>query len=294
VVKLLSTLILILAIVLFPPAVLAFVSQDAVPGDHTYPVKRKLEEVVLAAASVNPTTRALFSVGLTDRRFKESTTLLGEGKNADATLSELVTQTTTAAAQINQVSDQGQKQKLEDNLQTDVKKYIVTLAQTQDAQETLPTQLSTPTSTPVSAAPSLEPSEKPSSAPSSSRPTVTPSPVMPPPFRPSPRPSVTPTPQPSQTVNSIPSPSTQPDTTDTQKICDDARAGLGSLNKTIKDLCGIINPSEKPNTEVAPKLEQTQTNNAQPARPLEKLEPSKNTSGHSDDGKTPVPNNQRH
>jgi len=39
VIKLLSIICLVLAIVLFPPAALALVSNNAVPGDATYPIK---------------------------------------------------------------------------------------------------------------------------------------------------------------------------------------------------------------------------------------------------------------
>ena len=38
-IKLLSIICLVLAIVLFPPAALALVSNNAVPGDATYPIK---------------------------------------------------------------------------------------------------------------------------------------------------------------------------------------------------------------------------------------------------------------
>ena len=53
-VRLLSTIVLILAIILFPPAVLALVSNNAVPGDSTYSIKRFLEDGIYTIASLNP------------------------------------------------------------------------------------------------------------------------------------------------------------------------------------------------------------------------------------------------
>ncbi|MBI3485624.1 hypothetical protein HY025_01620 [Candidatus Daviesbacteria bacterium] len=52
-VKLLATFILILTIMLFPPATLAYISQNSLPGDRLYPVKRGLEDGVLWLASIS-------------------------------------------------------------------------------------------------------------------------------------------------------------------------------------------------------------------------------------------------
>ena len=58
-IKLLSIICLVLAIVLFPPAALALVSNNAVPGDATYPIKRALEVAIqptpVAVSSSAPT-----------------------------------------------------------------------------------------------------------------------------------------------------------------------------------------------------------------------------------------------
>lgn len=128
-IKLLSTICLILAIVLSPPAVLAVVSNSAVPGDLTYPIKRGLEDVIYAVASLNPTTKAWFAGARSDKRFEEVTTLLAKGKSADRTLQELVEQTQVAALQINQISDPVQKDKMVRQLSDSITKYDVGLAQ---------------------------------------------------------------------------------------------------------------------------------------------------------------------
>ena len=69
-IRLLSILTIILAIILFPPATLAVLSNNAVPGDAAYPIKRTLEDVIYAAASINPTSKAWFSAARSDRRYR--------------------------------------------------------------------------------------------------------------------------------------------------------------------------------------------------------------------------------
>ncbi len=133
-VKLLSTISLVLAIILFPPAVLAVVSNNAVPGDLTYPIKRGLENVIYAAASVNPTTKAWFAGARSDRRYEEVSALLAQGKTVDQSLNELVEQTQVVATQINQVSDPVQKQKLIAKLSDSITKYDAGLAQASQKQ----------------------------------------------------------------------------------------------------------------------------------------------------------------
>ncbi len=122
-IKLLSIISLILALVLFPPAALAFISNNAVPGDATYPIKRALENVVVAVASVNPKTRAWFSQTRSDTRFKEFSALIAQGKKTTNTLNELVEQTDIAVSQISQVTDSAEKAKLIEQLSQSIDKY---------------------------------------------------------------------------------------------------------------------------------------------------------------------------
>lgn len=127
--RLLSILTLILAIILFPPAVLAVISNNAVPGDATYPIKRSLENVILAAASVSPSSKAWFSQTRSNRRYKEFTTLISQGKETTNTLSELVEQTDLAVTQITQVTNQAEKEKLIEQLSQSIEKYDDALKQ---------------------------------------------------------------------------------------------------------------------------------------------------------------------
>lgn len=166
--RLLGIITLVLALVLFPPAALAVVSNNAVPGDSTYPIKRGLENVIYAAASLNPNLKALFAKARSDRRFQEITVLLTQGKAANKTLNELVEQTRNAANQIDQVSDSSQKQKLLRQLSDSITKYDQGL---------------------------LQISQKKEEPPSSAQPVPTPSPVL----KQTPLPSVSPTPSPSPT-----------------------------------------------------------------------------------------------
>ena len=121
--KILSIVILVLVVVLFPPAALALVSNNAVPGDATYPIKRGLENIIYAVASLNPNTKAMFAKARSDRRFQEITVLLTQGKQTKQTLNELVEQTQTAADQINQVSNPNDKKQLIKQLSDSIVKY---------------------------------------------------------------------------------------------------------------------------------------------------------------------------
>lgn len=147
-VRLLSIATLILVIVLSPPAALAVVSNNAVPGDATYPIKRGMEDAIYTVASLNPVTKAWFAKARSDRRFQEITVLLTQGKKASQTLDELVKQTQTAADQIDKVSDSTQKAKLINQLSDSISKYNEGLAQTSKTKPvTAPSVNTTPVPT---------------------------------------------------------------------------------------------------------------------------------------------------
>lgn len=123
--KILTSAVLILSILLFPPATLAFVSQDALPGDSLYPVKRKLEDAVLLFASITPSTKAWFAVAYSGRRYKETASLINKGKNSDAilTVKELVFQTDIAAEEIKKIGNSNQRASLASNLKQTIEGY---------------------------------------------------------------------------------------------------------------------------------------------------------------------------
>lgn len=182
-VKLLSVISIILAIVLFPPAVLAVLSNNALPGDAVYPIKRSLENGIYAIASINPISKAWFASARSDRRFKEFSTLIAQGKKGGKSLNELVEQTTVAAEEIKKVDDPVKKQELIEQLSDSIEKYDQGLKQIAQ-QQTLkipvatsvtastpsPTEVPKPTTKPVNSStpepsPILTPSSTPTYAP---------------------------------------------------------------------------------------------------------------------------------
>lgn len=222
--KLLATLSLVVVLVLFPPATMAVVSNNAVPGDVTYPVKRGLEDVIYAVASLNPVTKAWFAKARSDRRFQEITVLLTQGKEVSKTLNELVEQTRAAVNQIDRVSDLTQKGKLIRQLSDSITKYDQGLSQVpQPRPQASPTvQPSVSTQTPIPV-PSIVPTPTPDPELERTReelekikkrleelerqrqmqqqspsptPTSTPSPTPTPTLTPTPRPTPVPTPTP--------------------------------------------------------------------------------------------------
>lgn len=168
-VKVISSLVLIFAVLLFPPAVLALVSQNALPGEAMYPIKRKLEEGVLLVANANPWSRAWFSVAYSHRRFSEANGLLAKGdkKAASITLGELVVQTQVAVEEIKQVQSTNKKQALTEKLFASLEEYGSDLNITKDEllQSSMTQEELVPTPNPSGA---FQPSHAPSPTPSPS------------------------------------------------------------------------------------------------------------------------------
>lgn len=257
-VKLFSIISLVLAIVLFPPAALALVSNNAVPGDATYPIKRALEDGIFAVASLNPTTKAWFAAARSDRRFKEFTTLVAQGKKGGETLNELVEQTQVAANQIAQVNDEGQKQQLIEQLSQSIKKYDLGLQQVSSSAPSDTTPFSYTEAVrdlpQVTAGPVQSESapQQPTPVEVVSRPTIRPQPgqTLAPAVHPTPRPipapgggagststsqptpaPTTPTPIPRPT----PAPTPRPADADRQRQIDEARKKLEEIKKKLEE-----------------------------------------------------------
>lgn len=204
-------------IALSVPTGLVLASQDAVPGDKTYPVKRGLENVIVNLASLHPTTRAFFKTDMAGRRYKEAVALIRRGDQASSeSLVELVTQTQAAATDISQISDPEAKKQLIDNLSKQIVQYKTGLSQlettappvvstqplaqapaqpvTQTAPQATSQQPPAPTATPVQTPPAAQgqvPPQAPPQAGASAQPTATEAPQAPitrpsPPNRPGP------------------------------------------------------------------------------------------------------------
>lgn len=167
--KILSIFITIVLIVLFPPAVLAFISNNAVPGDLTYPVKRKLEDIILAVSSVNPTTKAYFQINKSDRRFQEAAVLIKRNTDSASSLNDLTVQVSLTIDDLKKITDNSQKKELAKQLSKSISEYDQTLANYQQEGADNQTQTQTNTSPPAfSSRPpevNLNPSAKPSPLP---------------------------------------------------------------------------------------------------------------------------------
>ena|SRR3989344_3002086 len=224
--KIISTLALIIMIVLFPPAALITVSQGAVQGDATYPIKRWLEGQVLFLASFNPTTRALYAVAQANRRYEESAKLLSMGNDAGSTLEELVTQSNIAAGDINKVSNEDRKVQLIGDLTSSITKYDQGLAEAQ-AQITRTSGVgsSQPLATSQPAATALPGSSQPKPSSAEGTSTPTPSPVN------------QQTPAPSKTSKPTPKPETPSDeeARRKQQEIEQARKELEELKKKLEE-----------------------------------------------------------
>lgn len=236
-VKLLSTIILVLTIILFPPAVLALVSNNAVPGDATYPIKITLENGIFAIASLNSTTKAWFSAARSDRRFKEIEALTAQGRSVGASIEELVLQTEFAAEQINQVNDPIQKQQLIEQYSQTIEKYdegLKKLSVVVPTTQVVPA----PERPSISILPSAQPTSKPTLSPTppvTSTPVPAPNPTIMPKPTEQPNPTSTSTTIPTSTPTSTPITSqTTSQGTDKQDI-DEARDKLKKIKDKLKN-----------------------------------------------------------
>src|SRR5260221_462979 len=153
--RILSIIVLVLALLLLPPAVLAFISQDAVPGQNTYHIKRTLENGLLTLASINRNTKALFSIQESQTRFDEANKLLAEGHLTPENLNDLVSQTAQAAREIQQVQDPVQKKELSAKLSASIVSYQKQLTQVSTQLAQVNNQMQSETQ--VAAAPTLKP-----------------------------------------------------------------------------------------------------------------------------------------
>ena len=251
-IRIFSFLTVILAIVLFPPAALAFISNNAVPGDRTYPIKRSLEGVILTVVSVHPFSKAWFSVERSNRRFDESITLITEKKNdkVEPTLKELVAQTRDAANEIISIKDPVVKKEKIKDLRENIQKYDEKLKeieqelQSQGAAEP-PSQQVSPTPSPT-----LAPS------PTQTQVVITPAPTR----AVSPAPTLIPSPtvQPTPTIPAVPTPSPVPTQPAILRPIEDSRGELDDIDSGLEEEQGRLrvsadlSPSPSPSPSSSP------------------------------------------
>lgn len=123
-----------------PITVLIFISQNTIPGDFFYPVKRGLENVVLAGASISPTTSAFFHTDLADRRFGEAEKLLVASADTRG-LTDFIDEVQATQFAIDALSESSQKEELTQKLITKIDDYQAKLTQVQNQVQN--TQLAT-------------------------------------------------------------------------------------------------------------------------------------------------------
>lgn len=116
---------------LFAPfTLLILLSQNSVPGDLFYPVKRGLEGIVLAAASASPATRVAFRTDLTERRFKEAQKLLLAKADTTA-LDSFILEVQSTQEEVDALSSTLQKSQATEKLIAKIDDYQVKLTQIQ-------------------------------------------------------------------------------------------------------------------------------------------------------------------
>lgn len=220
---------------LLPITVLIFLSQDSIPGDLFYPVKRGMENVVLAAASVNPATRAAFRTDLTQVRFKEAQSLVVSKSNASG-LSTFVDEVQATKFEVTNLKNDTERKTAEEKLKVKIEEYQNGLsALSAKTEQNIITyqfqEIPTPTSISPTSASNLP----------SATPTLTPTPV--PTSTPTPlsssksRPTPTLTPAPEVTIE--PTVPAQPENTQIAEqkiIAETIKETRGKLDKIKKDL----------------------------------------------------------
>ncbi|MEK7114811.1 MAG: DUF5667 domain-containing protein [Patescibacteria group bacterium] len=187
----------IILFALLPITVLIFLSQDSIPGDLFYPVKRSLENVVLAAVSVNPATRAAFRTDLTETRFKEAQSLVVSKSNATG-LFTFIDEVQSTQLEVTSLKNDTEREKLEEKLISKIEEYQTGLStlQAKTEQNVITYQFQ---ETPISTPPPAESN----SAPAGESPTAALNQNQTPQNFLSPTPTFTPSPTP--TVTSSPS-----------------------------------------------------------------------------------------
>ncbi len=150
---------------LLPLTVLIFLSQDSIPGDFFYPVKRGMENVILAAASVNPATRAAFTTDLTAARFKEAQSLVISKSNISG-LSTFVDEVQAAQLEVTNLKNDTERKTLEEKLTVKIEEYqnglsALSAKTEQNIIAYNPQENILPTSTPIPPTPTMTPSPAP-------------------------------------------------------------------------------------------------------------------------------------
>lgn len=184
---------------LLPVTVLILLSQNTLPGDFFYPVKRGMENIVLVASAVSPSTKAAFRTDLTQRRFGEAQELLVSKADTSA-YNDFVVEVLDAKKEISKLSDPKEKAQKTKVLLSKIDEYQAQLTQVQNQIRQVETYQNPPASSQT-----LQPAQTPEPSSSSS---PAPTPVSVPSQAPSP--TQTPVPQETAQVQQTPVPPAPP------------------------------------------------------------------------------------
>lgn len=128
----------ILLFAMAPFTILVLLSQNTGPGDLFYPVKRGMENVILAGASVNPAAKVAFRTGLTEQRYKEAEKLLLVQADTQG-LDNLAQELASAEEELLKVSSPEERKVASENLIAKIEQYDKGLAQVELRIEQAPT-----------------------------------------------------------------------------------------------------------------------------------------------------------
>jgi hypothetical protein len=156
VIQILNRSLWILLLVLTPVTFVGILSQNSIPGELLYSVKRGYEGTALAFASLAPETKASYTTSLATVRFTEAEKLLLVNSDTQG-LATLVEQVQTAQDNVAAVQNSPQKEELEQKLIASIDTYQASLlkVQQQIASNVSSQPINTAQTTPIQAQPSI-------------------------------------------------------------------------------------------------------------------------------------------
>lgn len=129
-IQILNRALWVLFLVLTPLTFVGILSQNSIPGDFLYSIKRGYEGTALAFASLAPETKASYTTSLATVRFTEAEKLL-LAKSDTQGLATLVEQVQKAQDNVAAVQNSPQKEELEQKLIASIDAYQANLLKVQ-------------------------------------------------------------------------------------------------------------------------------------------------------------------
>lgn len=142
--RILNSALWIIFLVLTPLTFTGVLSQNAIPGDILYPVKKSFENVALTAFAFFPETKANYTIQIAENRYDEAQKLI-LAKSDSQGLDTLIAQVQSATQTVDVLKNQEQKQVLQEKLIASIDSYQQKLIQVQEQVAVAPTP--TPTQT---------------------------------------------------------------------------------------------------------------------------------------------------